>query len=84
MEERGKSSSARLYYRHVNQAERYVSTDMQARGNIFRATIPDDYTNSPFPLQYYFELRESPAKAWLYPGFSPDLTGQPYFVLSRL
>jgi hypothetical protein len=75
--------SARLYYRHVNQAERFVSVDMDARGNLYRASIPAVYTDSPYPLQYYFELREGPEKAWLYPGFAPDLANQPYFVVSR-
>jgi hypothetical protein len=78
-----KLASVRLYYRHVNQAERYQTVDMESRGNTYRASIPGEYTDSPYPLQYYFELRESPAKAWLYPGFAPDLANQPYFVLPR-
>jgi len=49
----------------------------------FHAEIPAAYTNSPFALQYYFELRESPQRAWLYPGFNPDLLNQPYFVVER-
>ena len=73
--------SARLYYRHVNHAERYQTTTMQPTGKSFRATIPADYTNSLYPLQYYFELKEKPDKAWLYPGFSENLTNQPYFVV---
>ena len=73
--------SARLYYRHVNQAERYQVSEMQAAGSRYRATIPAAYTGSPFPLVYYFELREAPDKAWLYPGFALDLSNQPYFVV---
>ena len=75
--------SARLYYRHVNQAERFESVEMQASGKSYRAAIPDAYTNSPYPLQYYVELRESPEKAWLYPGFEADLMNQPYFVVRK-
>ncbi len=76
--------SARLHYRHVNQAERYRSAAMDVHDNVCRASIPADYTDSPYPLQYYFEFREGPAKAWLYPGFAAALANQPYFVLRRI
>ena len=79
----GSSTSARLYYRHVNQAERYQTAEMQAAGNRYRAAIPGAYTDSPFPLVYYFELKEAADKAWLHPGFGPDLANQPYFVVRQ-
>ena len=55
--------------------------EMQASGATWRASIPAKYTDSPYPLQYYFEFHEGPAKACLYPGFAPDLLNQPYFVV---
>ncbi|HTX37541.1 MAG TPA: hypothetical protein VME43_21075 [Bryobacteraceae bacterium] len=73
--------SARLYYRHVNQAERWESTGMDRQGNGYAAAIPAAYTGSPYPLQYYFELHSAPGRAWLHPGFPPDLAGQPYYVI---
>jgi hypothetical protein len=76
-------ASARLYYRHVNHGERYETAVMRLLGNLYRATIPATYTDSAYPVQYYFELKEGPDKAWLYPGFMPDLANQPYFVLRR-
>jgi hypothetical protein len=76
--------SARLHYRHVNQAERYLSTEMDVHDNVCRAAIPANYTDSPYPLQYYFEFREGPGKAWLYPGFAASLANQPYVVLRVL
>jgi hypothetical protein len=76
-----KPVSARLYYRHVTQAERFESAEMQYSAGRYRATIPAAYTSSPYPLEYYFELRHGPESAWLYPGFRADLTGQPYFVV---
>jgi hypothetical protein len=76
--------SVRLYYRHVNHAERYETVEMQLTDKIYRASIPADYTKSQYPLQYYFELREGPEKAWLYPGFTADLTNQPYFVVRKV
>jgi len=76
--------SALLYYRHVNQMECYESAAMEIADGVCRASIPDGYTDSPYPLQYYFEFREEPDKAWLYPGFTASLANQPYFVLRRL
>lgn len=76
--------SARLYYRHVNHAERYETKEMQLLGNRYRATIPATYTDSEYPIQYYIGLKEGPAKAWLYPGFKEDLANQPYFVVRKI
>jgi hypothetical protein len=75
--------SAHLYYRHVNQCEHYQSVEMQAKAGKYRATIPGSYTDTEYPLQYYFELKEKRryANAWLYPGLNADLTNQPYFVV---
>ena len=74
-------ASARLYYRHVNQAERWQSIDMDRTSSSYRATIPSEYTASLYPLQYYFELRSDPDNAWISPGFPPDLSGPPYHVI---
>ena len=52
---------ARLYYRHVNQAERFQAAEMTGVGSPvgtrYAATIPETYTDTPYPLQYYFELK---------------------------
>ncbi len=76
-------ASVRLYYRHVNQSERWENADMELQSGVWRAATPAAYTDSPYPLQYYFE-GGGPREARLYPGFAPDLTNQPYFVLRRL
>ncbi|HYZ71936.1 MAG TPA: hypothetical protein VE641_02580, partial [Chthoniobacterales bacterium] len=76
-------ASVRLYYRHVNQAERYSTVEMKPDGKRFRGNIPASYTDTVYPLQYYFEILETAGKAWLYPGFSKELTNQPYFVIRR-
>ncbi len=83
LEKGSKAVSARLYYRHVNQAERYETAKMESRENRYLAAIPATYTDSPYPLQYYFELKEGADRAWLYPGFVADRTNQPYFVVRR-
>jgi len=67
-----------LWYRHVNQAERWKSVHMKRLGDSYRASIPPEYTDSLFPLQYYFELRTAKA-AWFYPAFNAMLSNQPYF-----
>jgi len=74
------NASARLHYRHVNQAERWRSMEMSGAGGKFMAAIPADYTASPFPLQYYFELSR-PEAAWLYPAFNATLSNQPYYAV---
>ena len=77
----GAVPAARLYYRRVTHAERWQVVDMERDGQGFKAAIPADYTRSPYPLEYYFELRRDPATAWLYPGFAADLGNQPYYAL---
>ncbi len=77
-----REASARLWYRHFDQAERWVSVEMKAaEGGRLRAAIPAEYVASPFPLQYYFEVRMSAERAWLYPGFDAQRANQPYFVV---
>ena len=71
-----------LWYRHVNHAERWKSVTMATRGSTFSAEIPGEYTQSLFPLQYYFELRSAGA-AWLQPAFDSTLSNQPYFAISN-
>jgi hypothetical protein len=74
--------SGHLHYRHVNQAEVWKSTDLVSTSDGLVATIPADYTQSRFALQYYFVLRKD-AVATLYPGLAPDLANQPYFVIRQ-
>jgi hypothetical protein len=73
----------RCYYRHVDQAERYQSMEMKAEANIYRVSIPGEYTKSVFPLEYYFEVKLTDAAVSLFPGFNPARTNQPYFVLRQ-
>jgi hypothetical protein len=73
-----------LHYRHINHAERYQSVAMKrGNGSKYTATIPATYTQSPYPLAYYFELKETPQLAGLYPGLGAQLKDQPYFVMQQ-
>ena len=74
-------ASARLWYRRVDQAERWASVPMEAGDGSYRAAIPADRTDSPYPVQYYFELRDGAGEAQLLPGLGADLAAEPYFVL---
>ncbi len=80
------TGSARLWYRHFNQAERWQSTDMLPlpESDRFRASIDASYTASPYPVQYYFEVRLSPELVWLYPGFDASRANQPYYLVRPL
>lgn len=73
----------RLTYRHINQGEYYQGQSMQAKNQHFYAVIPAEYTQSPFSLQYFFELHAGPEQAWIYPGLGRTLSHQPYFVVTH-
>jgi hypothetical protein len=49
-------------------------------GDLHSAAIPAAYTDSPYPLQYYFELHAADA-ATLHPAFNPTLSNQPYYSI---
>jgi hypothetical protein len=68
-----------LLYRQTDQSQRWRSAEMQARGNTFRGEVPGDYTQSPYPIQYYFEVHE-PGGATIFPGFAAELSNQPYLL----
>jgi hypothetical protein len=83
----GGASRVLLHYRHVNQAERYQVAEMAPAGGAagrYRAEIPAEYTRSPFPLQYFFQVEEGD-RAWRWPGLGGDPIGdpigEPYFVV---
>jgi hypothetical protein len=54
---------------------------MQIQADGFVGVIPGSYTNTAYPLQYYFELSDAAGRAWLFPGLGATLSEQPYFVL---
>jgi hypothetical protein len=76
-------AAVRLCYRQVHQAQAYQTADMPVQGNRCRVTIPGEYTNTPYPLEYYFELRNAAGQAWMVPGFDATLANQPYLVVHQ-
>ena len=74
--------TAILHYRHVDQAERWTQIAMTGSGGNFSAVIPAAYTQSPYPLQYYFEFQRG-NKAWSHPAFNASLSNTPYFAVFK-
>jgi hypothetical protein len=75
--------SVHLNYRHVNQGELWLSAEMQRDPDGYKAAIPGDYTNSAYPLQYYFVLRRGADSAWFFPAFNASLSNQPYYAIAK-
>ncbi len=74
-------AAVRLLYRQTQQAEAWQVTPMAPGADGYAAAIPGAYTDSPYPLEYYFEIGEPSGRSWLFPGFDADLANQPYFVI---
>lgn len=71
-----------LHYRHINQAERWMSVAMERQDGAFAAAIPADYTASDFHLQYFVSFSRD-GEAVLVPGLAENLANEPYVTLLR-
>lgn len=80
--ESNQPSTVRLHYRHANQAEDWLGADAQGQRGRYRVLVPAEYTQSPYPVLYYFEV-QTQAGALLYPGFDATLSSEPYFVVRK-
>jgi hypothetical protein len=69
-----------LHYRHANQAEAWQAMPMTAGSGGHTATIPAAYTDSLYPLIYYFELAGEAGRQ-IHPGFAPTLDASPYYLV---
>jgi hypothetical protein len=76
----GNGRVVRLLYRHADQSQRWRAQEMQVRDAQYRGVIQADYTDSPYPLLYYFEVEEGGVSG-IYPGFDADLSNQPYYLV---
>lgn len=70
-----------LKFRHTNQAETYQTIKMVRDGHQFSAEIPNSYTDSPYPLIYFFEFENERKQKGLAPGFEENLSNQPYYSI---
>lgn len=73
----------KIHYRHVNQVEAYQIEIMSGKDGIWQFTIPENFTDSNYPIMYFFELQDNSGHAWIYPGFEADLANQPYYHIQR-
>jgi hypothetical protein len=76
-------SGVNLRHRRVNQAEAWQMVQMMKSAGEYHATIAAEFTDSPFPLQYHFQIRTRAGDAWLYPGLERRWNGQPYYVVRQ-
>lgn len=70
-----------LHYRHLNQGEDYRTMPMTKDGSRYAAAIPGDYSDSSYPLAYYFVAHAPAGDTWIVPGFDRSLATQPYHVI---
>ena len=78
-----KFAGVRLRYRHVNQAETWQMVEMELAEKNYHAVIPAAYTDSPFPMQYHFQIYANDGGVRLHPGLENRWQGQPYFVVRQ-
>jgi hypothetical protein len=77
---KGKVIAVELRYRRVDQAETWRPAEMKLASGKWSVGVPADYTDSAFPIQYYFVVRNVKDPAALHPGLGANLMSQPYFV----
>ncbi|MCR8724605.1 hypothetical protein [Frigidibacter sp. ROC022] len=68
-----------LHYRVVDQSQRWCKAPMTAQDKGFAATIPGDYLETPFHLQFFVSLTEAGVPK-LAPGLAESLSNQPYYL----
>jgi hypothetical protein len=72
---------ATLHYRHVDQSESWQQVPMEQQGERLVGTVPEAYTESAYPLMYFFAVRHRSGGQALCPGLAANLSNQPYFTL---
>ncbi|HYZ60948.1 MAG TPA: hypothetical protein VE650_00725 [Acetobacteraceae bacterium] len=72
-------AEAMLHYRHVNQAERWQAAPMAVSAGRASATIPAEYTNSAYHLQFYVTTVLQ-GDVVIAPGLAPTLDNEPYLT----
>jgi hypothetical protein len=76
--------TVQIRFRRINQGESWQSTDMEQGAKHYRAEIPGTYSDSPYPLQYYFDCTPNSGRPWFYPNLTVRWQGQPYFVIRQV
>ena len=76
-----KGKLVKLHYRHVNQSEKFNSLEMIADGDSFEAVIPEEFTNTSWPVMYFFEVIEKTGTASFLPCINETMDNVPYYVI---
>lgn len=74
-------TAVHLRYRRLDQSAVYEEVPMTRDGDRFSARIPGEYGATPYPLQYFFAVRDLAGRVRLHPRFAADLSNQPYHVI---
>jgi hypothetical protein len=78
-----KTNEVYLHYRHVNQALYWQKTSMKRKGENFQAVIPAQYTQTRYPMEYYFTVEMGEEGIAIYPGLDENLANMPYYVVRQ-
>ncbi|SDS23803.1 hypothetical protein [Microlunatus soli] len=70
-----------LHYRHVDQSQRLQQIAMTRSEDGFFAVIGKDYTDTDYPLMYFFSLQDRSGRRTFAPGLDASLANQPYHLL---
>jgi hypothetical protein len=81
--EDGEAKGVSLYYRHVNQALDWQMKSMKRKDGRFCAVIPGQYTQTRYPMEYYFAVDMGKEGIAIYPGLDENLANLPYYVVRR-
>jgi hypothetical protein len=73
-------STVQLLYRHAHQAEAWQEMPMTVAGLNLRAAIPGSFTETVYPIIYYFVIHSREAAAAMIPGLGEGLDHMPYYV----
>ena len=79
----GEAERVNLHYRQVNQAVAWQVIAMDKKGEECHAVIPAEYTQTRYPMEYYFSIDMGEAGKAIYPGLDENLAGIPYYVLHQ-
>jgi hypothetical protein len=56
---------------------------MERDGDKYHAVIPADYTETRYPMSYYFAVDMGDPGIAIYPGLDQNLAGMPYYVVRQ-
>lgn len=71
----------KVYYRHINQREEYLSLPMQRAGDAWYAQIPAEYVEYAWDMAVYFVGHTFDGNGVVLPGMYSRHSDFPYFVV---